>query len=80
MCLKLHADLYAWETVEESVEEFSWTGLGDELESGLEEGVRGRMSLPRQSQFGRKEALYYYAMDYYGEFEDSISHQPPYCM
>lgn len=51
LALKLHADMYDWK-------------LDGELMDGFKEG---RIDLPAQSHFARKEALYYHIMDYYGE-------------
>jgi dedicator of cytokinesis protein 3 len=49
--LKLHAELYEWKIGGEWVDGFKWDG----------------MDLPPQSQFGRKEALYYHALNHFGE-------------
>ena len=54
LALKLHADLYDWATID-----------GDLLDAfASESGV----SLPAQTQWARKEALYYLAVDYFGMF------------
>lgn len=50
--LKLHADLYEWKVD------------GDWVEGFERDGVK----MPAQSQFARKEALYYHALDCYGAF------------
>ena len=51
LALKLNADIYEWK-----------------LDGGLIDFVKeGKIDLPAQTQFARKEALYYLIMDYYGE-------------
>jgi dedicator of cytokinesis protein 3 len=50
LALKLHAECYQWK-------------IGGDLLGNLEEG---RIVLPEQSEFARKEALLYHAIDYFG--------------
>lgn len=52
LALKLHADLYEWTTDGDVVEAFEY----------------GKFDLPPQTQFARKESLYYLILDYLGEF------------
>jgi dedicator of cytokinesis protein 3 len=50
LALKLHADLYQWTTDGDVVEAFEY----------------GKFDLPPQTQFARKESLYYLILDYLG--------------
>ena len=49
--LRLHADIYDWKLDGDLVDAFK----------------SGSIDLPPQSQFARKESLYYHAIDYFGE-------------
>lgn len=49
--LKMHAEMY------------EWTVNGDLVDMFRE----GKIDLPPQSQFARRESLYYYVIDYFGE-------------
>jgi dedicator of cytokinesis protein 3 len=57
LALKLHADLYAWELEGDVLDVFE----------------NGAVSLPAQSQFARKESLYYLVLDYLGESAATLS-------
>lgn len=55
LAMKLHAEAY------------TWTGGGDLVDRWSGEGIK----LPAQTQFARRESLYYHAIDYFGEFLES---------